>query len=516
MSLVTSIPARISVVKTASGCLFLRRAVPGDMEMLFHWRNLPAIVASGQLNKTVEWDEHRAWFSRLLGNPDHLLLIVVLDGVPIGQVRFDPHSPAASEVSIYLLPGHEGRGLGSEALRQSCWEAFATFAIAEIVAVIRDDNAPSLRAFRKVGFEEILYPTADGVRRFSLARPPQVPHNRITHGEAETKAALAAVQSGQWANGPRVTRFEERLAGHTQMRNAVCVSSGLSALRLSLLGLGVKPGDRVLIPAYCCVALANAVLSCGAEPVAVDVRSSDWILDPGETGECIRNTNPAAVIAVNLFGAPAPIEAIQTFGIPVIEDCAHGIRRTCSRADALILSFHATKLIGAGEGGAVLTDSDRIARFVRQWRDYSDQEPDGSRLNDKMTDLEAALAHCQLDRLSEFVAARAKLAERYAELLGAEAERFGVFRLPASGTRVWYRYTVEMLRGEAQTVISGLATYGITAANPVCNWLGARILEYPAAARAYRQIVSLPLYPTLTIAEQDRVAHAFCQVCRNL
>ena len=101
--------------------------------------------------------------------------------------------------------------------------------------------------------------------------PKSVPHNRLTFGEAECDAVLRTVRSGHWAQGPRVQELEAALARMSGVRHAVCVASGLAALRLALGALGIRAGDSVLVPAYSCVALANSVLAWGATPVPVEV-----------------------------------------------------------------------------------------------------------------------------------------------------------------------------------------------------------------------------------------------------
>src|SRR3989344_8381177 len=107
-----------------------------------------------------------------------------------------------------------------------------------------------------------------------------VPHNRLTFGEEEVQAVADVVKSGHWAGGPRVKELEEALCARAGVKHAVGVSSGLSALRLALQGLGVKQGDEVIVPAYSCVALANAALTLGAVPVPADVREEDFTIDP--------------------------------------------------------------------------------------------------------------------------------------------------------------------------------------------------------------------------------------------
>lgn len=348
-----------------------------------------------------------------------------------------------------------------------------------------------------------------------------IPHNRLTFGNAECEAVAQTIRSGHWAQGPRVKALEAVLSRMSGVEHAVCVASGFSALRLSLGALGVAPSDSVVIPAYCCVALANAVLAWGATPVQVDIELLSWNLCQRVCRKAIASGRPRAVIAVNTFGMPAEIGEIVDGDAPVIEDCAHafgiavGGKWLGSRAQVGVLSFYATKLIGGGEGGAVLTNSTQIADYVTSARDYGDQPAAAHRMNDKMNDLEASLVLTQLKRLPELIATREAVARRYIDMLsGPSLGR--LYRLPTdSKERVWYRFVVEMLMASAETVVNGLQRYGIHAAIPVSDWRAAGGPPSPVTDRAYRCLVSLPLYPTLTANEQDRVVESFLKVCED-
>jgi dTDP-4-amino-4,6-dideoxygalactose transaminase len=354
----------------------------------------------------------------------------------------------------------------------------------------------------------------------ALDRLPRVPHNRLTFGEAEIHAVSRAVSSGHWVQGPRVAELEHELARTAGVQYAVCVASGLSALRLALGALQILAGDAVLVPAYCCVALANACLSQGAKPVPVEIEPETWNINTSACRQGIAESNPKAIIAVNTFGVPADLSFREVTGVPVIEDCAHAFGLTLDghglggRSEIGVLSFHATKLLGGGEGGAVLTNSSRICEFVSSARDYSDQAPDAHRLNDKMTDVEAALVLAQVDRLPSMIARREMLAHRYIELLEPYAADSQIFRLPKMNrNRVWYRFAVEMVGSSAQSVINALDTEGVDTALPVSDWRDASGPNCPIANRAYRSLISLPLYPSLLEEEQDHVVQSFLKIC---
>lgn len=336
-----------------------------------------------------------------------------------------------------------------------------------------------------------------------------VPHNRLSHGLEEEKAVARVVRSGHWVGGQELAELETRLAAVAGVGHAVGVGSGLAALRLALLALGVGRGDAVAVPAYSCVALPNAVLACGAEVVPVEVQAGSWNICPHALRTAReRQPNLKAVIAVHTFGCPAAVIDLMAEGLPVIEDCSHafGHGDLGGVGHLAVLSLYASKLLGAGEGGMVLANDPALAARVRDARDYADKAPSAVRLNDKMTDLEAALALCQLDRLPWALTRRAELARNYGDAFAPLArERQCYLPVNAAG-RVWYRYAVAV--DDADEVIAALARHGITAARPVENWGGATE-QTPVALAAYRRLVSLPLYPTLSREEQAQVCTAF-------
>lgn len=344
-----------------------------------------------------------------------------------------------------------------------------------------------------------------------------VSHNRLRVLPEDVGAASEVISSGHWACGAQVEALEGELARAAAVRHAVCVSSGYAALRLSLRALGIGLGDRVVVPAYSCVALPNAVLACGAEPVPLDIELEAFALDVRAVAEAMAHYRSIkAILAVNMFGCPAPITELRTLGVPVVEDCAHafgdrvGGKLYGSRGDVATLSFYATKLLHGGEGGAVLSDREEVADFVRHERDYSNKPPSAVRMNDKMTDLEAALVRSHLRRLPAEIGRRETLARQYSRALAASQACVKRLALPQHVEgRVWYRYPVCLKRLSAGIVITALKTRGVEAARPVAEWLPATEAgRYPAAAAAYRHTLSLPLYPGLTDEDQARVVAA--------
>ncbi len=349
----------------------------------------------------------------------------------------------------------------------------------------------------------------------------RVPHNRLTYGEEEVQAVSDVVRSGLWAGGNKVRELESSLAKKAGVDHVACVSSGLSALTLALRGMEIGEGDEVIIPAYSFVAMVNCILAVGATPILADVRESDWNIDP-ESVRKVHTPRTKIIVVVNTFGAPAPIPELQNINGPILEDCAHGFGVQVdggllgARSEASILSFYATKPMGAGEGGAVLSNQFSIIDTVKANRDYDDLEPAAHRHNDKMNDLEASVALAQLARLDGFIQARQQIAERYYEKLRYIAEETGAFSLPDPTTkRFWYRYIVHLHNAPVETYSAELAELGIAAIRPVKDWRRNKTNDFPHADEGYTYCLSIPLYPTLTQEEQDAVCEALETVAKK-
>ncbi len=347
-----------------------------------------------------------------------------------------------------------------------------------------------------------------------------VPHSRPTLGAAEARALARVIRSGQIAQGPLVERFEEALAQRLGVGNAAAVSSGTAALHLALLALGVGPGDEVILPSLVCAAPLHAIWAVGARPRLVDCDPATANLDAGATRKAVgRRTK--AIIVPHAFGLPADLAELCALGPPVIEDCAQALgaayrgRPAGAIGDLCVLSFYATKVVATGEGGMVLSNRRPWIHRVRDLRSYDERATLRPRFNYKMTDLAAALGLCQLARLDAFVAKRRALAAAYDRALGGAP-----LRLPARpGDREhgFHRYVVGVgARGGAGRILAALEAQGIAARRPIFRPLHAalKLAGFPGAAEAWRTMVSLPIYPTLTRAQVARVAQALRGACR--
>lgn len=339
-----------------------------------------------------------------------------------------------------------------------------------------------------------------------------IPHSRPSLGPKETAAAARVIRSGKIAQGLEVAGFETQASRLLGLKSAAAVSSGTKALELALRAMGAGPGHEVLIPSYVCSALWHAVRSAGAEPVLVDS-------EEGGVNACMkdaarrRTRRTRAVIVAHLFGEPADLAGAEKLGVPILEDCAQSVgarwrgRPLGSIGRACALSFYATKLLTCGEGGLIASSDARLVERARDLRDYDERVPDRERGNAKLTDIQAAIGRVQLSRLAGFLAARSRLALRY----GRALRGLGLGLPGQSEGRVWYRYVVAVPGGRLGALADALERRGVTARRPVFRPLHLDVAcrgKFPNAERAWAQRLSLPLYPSLSAAEQERVIAA--------
>jgi dTDP-4-amino-4,6-dideoxygalactose transaminase len=325
---------------------------------------------------------------------------------------------------------------------------------------------------------------------------------------AEIHHAIARVlDSGQLIGGPEVVAFERALAQFAGVRHAIGVSSGTDALLVTLMALGIAPGDEVITTPLTFVATASSAARLGAHVVFADVDDDTLMLDPtAAASACTSRTR--AVITVNLFGALAPLPAVPC---PVIEDAAHslGAGAGAVRGRAATLSFFPTKNLGAlGDAGAVLTDDSDIADRITLLRThgarpkYHHVELGG---NFRLDTLQAAVLHTKLAHLASWTASRRAHAQRYRELFAA-ANVPAELRLPADdAAHVFHQFVIRAPRRDelrAFLAESGIGTevYYPEALHlqPAFAARGYRPGAFPVAERACHTVLALPIHPALT------------------
>jgi dTDP-4-amino-4,6-dideoxygalactose transaminase len=244
-------------------------------------------------------------------------------------------------------------------------------------------------------------------------------------GEEEIAAVTETLRSGWLTSGPSAARLEQRMQEYLEAEHVLALASGTAALHLSLVALGVGPGDEVITTPITWPATANVIVHTGATPVFVDVRDADLNIDPARAAAAVTDRTKA-LLPVDLAGQPADLDPLLALGVPVIEDAAHAAessyrgRKVGSIADATCFSLYATKNIAAGEGGLIATNRDDVAQAVQDLRQM--RRGDGSIYDipvpgykANLSDVLASIALCQLDKVDRHREIRERQFARYDE-----------------------------------------------------------------------------------------------------
>ncbi len=338
---------------------------------------------------------------------------------------------------------------------------------------------------------------------------------------------LEVLRSGQLAQGPMVARFEELCATMAGTRHAVAVSNGTASLEVALEAMGVGPGDEVITSPLTFAATLNAILRAGATARFADV-TSDCTVDPRSVASLV-GPRTAAIMPVHLYGLPADMHALSALAhrhqLAMVEDAAqsHGAEIKGQPVGSFgvgSFSFYATKNVTAGEGGVVTTDSGTIADRVRLLRNQGMRqryhyEEIGRNL--RMTDLQAAVAIPQLERLASISARRQANAAALSERL--RGSEIVIPTVPPGRVCVWHQYTVLLPAwSDRELVVDAMAAAGVHVGvyYPAVVWdhdvyrRHPHVVPDPApvAQEIARRCLSLPVHPRLSEADVDRVAEA--------
>jgi perosamine synthetase len=327
-----------------------------------------------------------------------------------------------------------------------------------------------------------------------------IPHSKVVLDEGDLASVTRLLRSGLLTQGKYVSALEEKAASLIKVSHAAAVSSGTAALHLSLLALGVGEGSEVIIPSYVCTALLNAVNYVRATAVLVDIDPATYNITIEGIKEAITRKTRAIIIP-HMFGLPADIEPIVSLGIPVIEDCAHSAgakfrgRYTGSFGLLSVFSFYATKMLGAGEGGMVLSNERDLIETVRDLREYDEKRSYTVRYNYKMTDIQAALCESVLNKLPSFIQKRKEIARIYDNGLRYVDAKVPV--VPGGREHVYYRYVVSL--DDPLPFMEEMEKKGVECRRPVFKPLHKylQLSDYPMTDSAWEKAVSIPIYPSL-------------------
>ena len=354
-------------------------------------------------------------------------------------------------------------------------------------------------------------------------------------GAAIDDAVSRVLAHCQFVQGPEVRALEAELAAFCGARHVVGCASGTDALLLVLMAWEIGPGDAVICPAFTFCATAEVVALLGATPVLADVDAATFNLDPASLERAVatakrRGLKPRAVIPVDLFGQPADHDAIAAIaaahGLLVLDDAAQAFgatyrgRKLGALATATATSFFPAKPLGCyGDGGAVFTDDDALAARVKSLRVHGESpndKYDAARIGitGRLDTIQAAILLEKLKIFPEEVAARGKVAARYADRLA------GVAILPRVGnesTSVWAQYTIRLAPGRRDALAATLRAQGIPTAvyyaKPLHRQAAYRDFPVadgglPVSERLADEVISLPMHAYLDPPVQDRIIEA--------
>ena len=378
-----------------------------------------------------------------------------------------------------------------------------------------------------------------------------IPYGRQDITQADIDAVVSVLQSDFLTQGPMVPRFEQSVAQHVGASHALAMNSATSALHVACLALGLGNGDWLWTTPITFVASANCGLYCGAQVDFVDIDPQTYNLCPQALARKLEQAErdgklPKVVVAVHLCGQPCDMLAIhalaQRYGFKIIEDASHaiggkyqgGFIGNCRYSDITVFSFHPVKIITTAEGGMALTNDAELAARMELLRSHGitrdpaqmTHESDGPwyyqqidlGFNYRMTELQAALGVTQMERLDQYVARRHQLARRYDDLL-AGLPVTTPWQHPDSYSGL-HLYVIRLQLGKItkthSQVFEALRERGIGVnlhyipvhTQPYYQRMGFGVGDFPEAERYYAEAISLPMFQTMTEAQQDEVVAA--------
>lgn len=352
--------------------------------------------------------------------------------------------------------------------------------------------------------------------------------------KAEIDAGILHVlDHGQYILGPEVTELEERLSAFTGAKYCISVANGTDALQIAQMALGIGPGDEVITPGFTYIATAETVALLGAKPVYVDIDPRTYNLDPALLEAAI-TPRTKAIIPVSLYGQCADMDAINAIaarhGIPVIEDAAQSFgatykgRKSCNLSTIACASFFPSKPLGCyGDGGAIFTNDDELAKVIRQIaRHGQDRRYHHIRVgvNSRLDTLQAAILLPKLAIFEEEVNLRQQVATRYATVFADVVQRLITpIVLPyiePHNTSVYAQYTIRVKNRDAVQEILKQASIPTAVHYPIpLNKQPAvadSTVKLPKGDEASEQVISLPMGPYLMELDQHRIAQCLATV----
>lgn len=384
-----------------------------------------------------------------------------------------------------------------------------------------------------------------------------IPYGKQWISAEDREAVLSVLQSDYLTQGPLVPKFEAAVSSKVGSQYAVAVNSATSALHIACLALGVSENDLVWTTPISFVATTNCALYCGARVDFVDIDEVSFNMSVKALEQKLIKAKsfgelPKVVIPVHLGGQSCNMEAIhklsKEYGFFVIEDASHAVGAkyqdkyvgNCQFSDIAVFSFHPVKIITSGEGGMAVTNQQSLAKKMMSFRSHGITrdpelmtiEPDGAWFyqqldlgyNYRLTDLHAALGISQLNRLDEFISLRHKIAARYCDQLNIEA-----IKLPVQSTDCMSSYHLFILQLEDEegqfsrnAVFNRLRDSEVNVnlhyipiyRHPHYARMGFNASEFPNAEHYYKTAISIPMFPNLSLEEQQFVVDVIKSPCK--
>lgn len=382
-----------------------------------------------------------------------------------------------------------------------------------------------------------------------------IPYGKQDISQEDINGVVEVLKSDFLTQGPKVPQFEEALMLHSGAKHAFAVNSATSALHVACMALGLIEGDWLWTSPVTFVASANAGLYCGAKVDFVDIDPKTYNMCPVQLEKKLAEARssgrlPKVLIPVHLCGQPCDMKTIQglckEYGVQIIEDASHAIGGkylgrpigNCEYSDITVFSFHPVKIVTTAEGGAALTNDDKIAEKIALYRSHGitrDQElmtqPSHGPwfyeqitlgYNYRMTELQAALGVTQMKRLNKFVSQRHIIARRYDELLedlpftipfqmdGAYSSlHLYVIRLKLDKITRSHKQIFEELRANG---IGVNIHYIPVHMHSFYKSMGFKLGDFPESEKYYSEAISLPMYPNLSEEAQDKVVDILASI----
>ena len=342
-----------------------------------------------------------------------------------------------------------------------------------------------------------------------------IPHSSPYLGRQEEKAAIRALRHRWLSEGPDNATLVRRMCGLLRVPAGIGTSSGTAALHLALLALNTGAGDEVVLPSYVCPSLLYAIRYCNATPVLVDCGDINYNITADSVRPALTRKTKALMVP-HMFGLTADLSSLAELGIPIIEDCAHTIgafykgQPVGSIGKLSIFSFYATKMIGAAGGGFLASSDPGLIEKAKDLSSINGKRGSRLRFNYQLSNMQAAIASCQLKRLGGFVRRRKRIAAYYNRALRELQLSVPEYRSEFMD-HVYYRYIIEIPTDADEfrrAMFKNGVHCGYGVLEPLHRSMGLTSKQFPNSDRAADHAVSIPIYPALEDEDVKKITSA--------